>query len=56
MKPVLFILLLFALAGCSLKPLAVPPSGESEGAAVHRVYVVNHGWHTGFGVKRGVNS
>lgn len=40
--------MLLLLAGCSDKPLVVNDSGAYSGDGTNPVYVVSHGWHTGF--------
>jgi len=47
MRRLILGILLLALLGCSSRPFAVPPAYAAGGAADHRIYVVNHGWHTG---------
>ena len=42
------LLIIIILAGCSAKPHIVSSSEEFEGSGQNEVYVVSHGWHTGF--------
>ena len=42
------ILIIIILAGCSAKPYIVSYADEFEGSGQNEVYVVSHGWHTGF--------
>lgn len=48
MKMPLIIVALLMLAACSTKPYAVKPPKGGSGTKQHPLYVVNHGWHTGF--------
>lgn len=43
--PVLFLIF---LSGCSTKPLIVNHSPEYSSIGKNEIYVVSHGWHTGF--------
>ena len=43
-----FLLIIIILAGCSAKPHIVSSAEEFEGSGQNEVYVVSHGWHTGF--------
>ena len=47
MKNVILLIIIF-LAGCSAKPHIVSSAEEFEGSGQNEVYVVSHGWHTGF--------
>ncbi len=50
----LFITLLFvALSGCSAKPYVVKQSGEYDNSVASEIFVVSHGWHTGFVIPSG---
>ena len=42
------LLIIIILAGCSAKPYIVSSAEEFEGSGQNEVYVVSHGWHTGF--------
>ena len=42
------LLIIIILAGCSAKPYIVSYAEEFEGSGQNEVYVVSHGWHTGF--------
>ena len=42
------ILIIIILAGCSAKPHIVSSAEEFDGSGQNEVYVVSHGWHTGF--------
>jgi uncharacterized protein (TIGR02117 family) len=42
------ILIIINLAGCSAKPYIVSYAEKFEGSGQNEVYVVSHGWHTGF--------
>ena len=42
------LLIIIILAGCSAKPYIVSFAEEFEGSGQNEVYVVSHGWHTGF--------
>jgi len=42
------LLIIIILAGCSAKPYIVSYAEEFEGSGQNGVYVVSHGWHTGF--------
>ena len=42
------LLIIIILAGCSAKPYVVSYAEKFEGSAQNEVYVVSHGWHTGF--------
>jgi len=42
------LLIIIILAGCSSKPYIVSYAEEFEGSGQNEVYVVSHGWHTGF--------
>jgi len=42
------LLIIIILAGCSAKPYIVSYTEEFEGSSQNEVYVVSHGWHTGF--------
>jgi len=48
MKHVPALMLLVFLAGCSVKPAVVGPPGGDAGRRDNEIYVVSHGWHTGF--------
>ena len=43
-----FLLIIIFVAGCSAKPYIVSYAEEFEGSGQNEVYVVSHGWHTGF--------
>jgi len=45
---ILFLFSLLCLCACSAEPYALQPKPEEKTASLHRVYVANHGWHTGF--------
>lgn len=47
MKFPIHFLLLLLIFGCSGKPYVVEYSKDQESNRKHRVYVANHGWHTG---------
>lgn len=47
MKKIFFTIILFILSACSLKPYAVQHMNNGD-AAGEKIYVVSHGWHTGF--------
>jgi uncharacterized protein (TIGR02117 family) len=40
--------LAFAMLACTTKPYIVPSQQAFVGHGAHTIYVVNHGWHTGF--------
>jgi len=42
------LLIIIILAGCSAKPYIISYAEEFEGYGQNDVYVVSHGWHTGF--------
>ena len=42
------LLIIIILAGCSAKPYTVSYAEKFEGSGQNEVYVVSHGWHTGF--------
>ena len=42
------LLIIIILGGCSAKPYIVSYAEEFEGSGQNEVYVVSHGWHTGF--------
>jgi len=42
------LLLIIILAGCSAKPYILSYTEKFEGSGQNEVYVVSHGWHTGF--------
>lgn len=42
------LLIIIILAGCSTKPYIVSYTEKFEGSGQNEVYVVSHGWHTGF--------
>ena len=42
------LLIIIILAGCSAKPYIVSYAEKFEGFGQNGVYVVSHGWHTGF--------
>ncbi len=42
------LLIIIILAGCSTKPYIVSYAEKFEGSGQNEVYVVSHGWHTGF--------
>ena len=42
------LLIIIILGGCSAKPYIVSYDENFEGSGQNRVYVVSHGWHTGF--------
>ncbi|MFC3150629.1 TIGR02117 family protein [Litoribrevibacter euphylliae] len=44
----LAVLLLFLVTGCSSQPWAVDHSEAYSSTGQHQIYVVSHGWHTGF--------
>lgn len=48
MKLPFTIVVLLVFTACSTKPHAVEPPQGGSAAAQHPLYVVNHGWHTGF--------
>jgi len=41
-------MIIIILAGCSAKPYIVSYAEKFEGSGQNEVYVVSHGWHTGF--------
>ena len=43
-----FLLIIIILTGCSVKPYIVSYAEKFEGSGQNEVYVVSHGWHTGF--------
>jgi uncharacterized protein (TIGR02117 family) len=43
-----FLLIFIILAGCSAKPYIVSYAEEFEDSGQNEVYVVSHGWHSGF--------
>jgi uncharacterized protein (TIGR02117 family) len=49
MKQALFTLTLLFVAACSVEP-AVVKSIATNASGKNKVYVVNHGWHTGFAI------
>jgi uncharacterized protein (TIGR02117 family) len=48
MRSMVLIALTAILSACSTEPLVVVHVSESNRVAENRVYVANHGWHTGF--------
>lgn len=48
MRVNLLLIFLVILYGCSAKPYAVTDQEAFSGTGSNEVYVVNHGWHTGF--------
>ena len=42
------LMIIIILAGCSAKPYIVSYAEKFEGSGQNEVYVVSHGWHTGF--------
>ena len=42
------LLIIIILTGCSVKPYIVSYAEKFEGSGQNEVYVVSHGWHTGF--------
>lgn len=48
MRNLLLMLALFLLAGCTSKPDIIQHLDRFSGQGKHRVYIVSHGWHTGF--------
>lgn len=48
MKKILWVILLVLISGCSAQPAVVPPSEGSAGKSDNEIYIVSHGWHTGF--------
>ena len=42
------LLIIIILGGCSAKPYIVSYAEKFEGSGQNEVYVVSHGWHTGF--------
>ncbi|WP_349617205.1 TIGR02117 family protein [Azotobacter salinestris] len=48
MKNVLSVILLMLIAGCSAKPAVAPSLEGSAGKGDNEIYIVSHGWHTGF--------
>ena len=42
------LLIIMIIAGCSAKPYIFSYAEEFEGTGQNEVYVVSHGWHTGF--------
>jgi len=45
---IFILLIIIILGGCSAKPYIVSYAEEFEGSGQNEVYVVSHGWHTGF--------
>jgi len=45
---ILSLCLLLYFSACSAEPYALKPKPEKKDAALHSVYIANHGWHTGF--------
>ena len=48
MNNLVILILLMILSGCSSKPLIVNNPKKFTGLGGNEVYVVSHGWHTGF--------
>ena len=48
MRIKLLLIFLVVLCGCSAKPYVVKSQETFSGAGSNEVYVVSHGWHTGF--------
>lgn len=48
MKPVTVIVMMLAFSGCSTKPNVIKHQEPFTVSGTHRIYVVSHGWHTGF--------
>lgn len=48
MRNYLLLSLLVVLVGCSSKPYAVKSQKPFSGSGSHEIFVVSHGWHTGF--------
>jgi len=45
---IFILLIIIILGGCSAKPYIVSYAEKFEGSGQNGVYVVSHGWHTGF--------
>ena len=48
MQKKLLLIFLLVLCACSAKPYAVISQETFSGTGSNEVYVVSHGWHTGF--------
>jgi uncharacterized protein (TIGR02117 family) len=48
MKFYLFMLFVLCLCSCSNKPNVVDYTPRQDGDKRHKVFIINHGWHTGF--------
>ncbi len=48
MKGIFLIAISFLLSACFSKSYAVKPLNETDAVRGEKIYVVNHGWHTGF--------
>lgn len=48
MRKVGSLILILMLSACSTEPLVISHPVESQKTGENRVYVANHGWHTGF--------
>ena len=48
MKQLYFTIVILSLSACSSKPYVVLPGKEAGDSGKKRIYVVSHGWHTGF--------
>ncbi|MGF2685847.1 TIGR02117 family protein [Marinobacter sp. DUT-3] len=47
MKSIGLLFVLFAIYGCSGKPLVIKPDVEADSSRTSKLYVVSHGWHVG---------
>lgn len=48
MRNIIIVIIVGLISGCSSKPLIVHHAGKYTGLGKNEVYIVNHGWHTGF--------
>ena len=53
MKIIFLVIILILFSGCSSKPYVVQYSEGTSTTGGHEIYVVSHGWHTGFVVPAG---
>ena len=53
MKIIFIVIILILFSGCSSKPYIVQYSEGNSTTEGHEIYVVSHGWHTGFVVPAG---
>lgn len=47
-EKIVLLLVILCLTACSAKPYVVTPSNYNETSTRKKIFVVDHGWHTGF--------